>query len=85
MLYGTYTVEENKTVADLTVTSIISAKIYGISDSEGTSYALLPGKNIGDYRNISLKKEKDTTAPVCQNRGLYKKCPLVKSMNIMDH
>lgn len=85
MLSGTYTVEENKTVADLTVTSIISAKIYGISDSEGTSYALLPGKNIGDYRNISLKKEKDTTAPVCQNRGLYKKCPLVKSMNIMDH
>lgn len=41
MLSGTYTVEENKTVADFTVTSIISAKIYGISDIEGTSYALL--------------------------------------------
>lgn len=84
MLSATYTVEEDKTVADLTVTSIISAKIYGISDSEGVDYVLVKGKNIGDYKNISLKKEKNPI-PACQNVGFYKKCPLVKSMNITDN
>lgn len=54
-LRGVYTIGANQTVADLSIKTIKTANIIGLSSVPGTTYTIPTGKNLGDLRNIAIK------------------------------
>lgn len=87
-LNGTYSVtKENANTADLSVVSLSDIKVKGISGGESTTYALPKGKNLGDYKNITIDTSLVTAstpsvpAPedTCKLAHMYRTCPLPKA------
>lgn len=77
-LSGIYTIGADQTVDDLSIKQIKSANIIGMYSIPGSTYTIPAGKNLGDLRNIIIKPGVSTSAPVCQNRGYYRICPVAR-------
>jgi YVTN family beta-propeller protein len=94
MLFGAYAVQKNSVSnKDLSIKSIASAKIIGISWLEKTVYVIWVWRNLWDYKNIvidtsktvTLQPEKEKLPPLgvapllCPENRLYRLCPLEKA------
>ena len=87
-LIGEYTVtKEDTNIADLSVVSLSDIRVKGISGAESTTYSIPKGKNLGDYKNISIDTSivtastPSTLTPedVCKLPSIYRTCPLSKA------